>query len=192
MLSGRRKLALVLTATGALAGCAQTGPILPRRTTLGSLKTSVSHLEYENEQLRREVAQLQSENRDIENRLVQEQAENGEISARLDDARYELSRRGLDFDAGRSASTPSSDGPKQADPWVTRPAGRSNRKPRKPPFARIPGRIEDIPPADSDDPAFADPKRPDRDAFGPQGLLDDSSKWLPIARIPTAPATKVR
>src|SRR5690348_418427 len=77
-----------------LAGCAQTGTTFPRRTSMGTLKTSLSHLEYENQQLRREVAQLKTDTRDIEDRLVQEEAHNGELKATLDDARHLLSQRG--------------------------------------------------------------------------------------------------
>src|SRR4051794_28361793 len=98
----------LLTATAALAlatvgGCAQPGPLLSQRTTVGSLKASLSHLEYENRQLRGEVAALKDENREIENRLVQEEAHNGDISARLDDARTLLGNRGP---AGNDALDP--------------------------------------------------------------------------------------
>ena len=65
---------MLLAATSLLAGCAQPGPILSRFTTIGTLKTSLSHLEFENQQLRSKVATLESENREIENRLVQEEA----------------------------------------------------------------------------------------------------------------------
>ena len=53
---------------------------------MGQLKTSLSHLEYENAQLKRDVAKLQQENRAMEDRLVQEEQDNGDLTARLDDA----------------------------------------------------------------------------------------------------------
>src|SRR5436190_18235913 len=97
MTTGRPpRIAVLLAATSLVTGCAQSGPVRAHRTTLGTLKTSVSHLEYENEQLRREVAQLKTENREIEDRLVQEEAANDELTSRLDDARNVISRRGDD------------------------------------------------------------------------------------------------
>ena len=66
--------------------------------TSGQLKTSLSHLEYENQQLKRSVAKLEQENRAMEDRLVQEQIDNGDLTARLDDARNLLRDRGLDPD----------------------------------------------------------------------------------------------
>ena len=65
---------------------------------MGQLKTSLSHLEYENEQLKRRTAKLEQENRSMENRLVQEQIDNGDLTARLDDARNLLRDRGLEPD----------------------------------------------------------------------------------------------
>ena len=65
---------------------------------MGQLKTSLSHLEYENEQLKKTTAKLQRENRSMEDRLVQEQMENGDLTARLDDARNLLRDRGIDAD----------------------------------------------------------------------------------------------
>ena len=65
---------------------------------MGQLKTSLSHLEYENEQLKKTTAKLERENRSMEDRLVQEQMENGDLTARLDDARNLLRERGVDDD----------------------------------------------------------------------------------------------
>ena len=54
MLTGRYPRTFVLLAAASLlAGCAQPGPILSRLTTIGTLKTSLSHLEFENQQLSR-------------------------------------------------------------------------------------------------------------------------------------------
>ena len=52
----------------------------------GQIKVSLSHLQFENEQLKAEVAKLKDENRTMEDRLVQEQIHNGDLTARLDDA----------------------------------------------------------------------------------------------------------
>ncbi len=195
MLTGPSRKIGCLLATGLLAGCAQTDNMFPRRTTLGSLKTSVSQLEYQNEQLRTEVAQLKSVNHEIEDRLVQEEAENGQLSARLDDARYELSRRGVDTgDDHASASRSEHDG---TNPGVTIPAGRSTRKRRKTPFAQIPGRTEPEPePTDNqDDVRSAPPTRiRAKDEFGPQSnrIFDDPGGWLPIAKGTSESSPTVR
>jgi hypothetical protein len=184
------KTAWSLAAAGllTLAGCAQPGPILSRHTTIGTLKTSLSHLEFENQQLRSKVANLESENREFENRLVQEEAANGELHAQLDDARNLLSRQGYDW-GGSNATTN-----REEPPNRTLPAGRSNRTPRKPPFARIPGRIDAAPPADPSDDEFNRPAVPSANSLGPQSSLEDDTRWLPIARGTGAsgPSTKVR
>jgi hypothetical protein len=191
------RIAFLLAAPGLLlvAGCAQTGPIGTHRTTLGSLKAGVSHLEFENEQLRRKVAQLESDNREVENRLTQEETTNGDLSARLDDARNLLKRKGYDVaDEGRSGARPRDDEP--AEPATTLPAGRSNKKPRKAPFARIPGRIDTVPADDSPDPilpeALDPPSARPHDDLGPQSRLDDTDRWLPVARDSSAPSSRVR
>jgi hypothetical protein len=151
-----------------LSGCAGTAPLLSSGTGVGTLKTSLSHLEFENQQLKREVASLKSENRKIEDRLVQEEAANGELTARLDDARNLLGQRGLrPSDEGNGSSA-----------GRTLPAGRSNREPRRPPFARIPGRIDAVPPANEED-MPVEPR--ERDLFGPQSRLEKREPWLPVA-----------
>ena len=77
----------IIIACLASSGCAQSGnSFLARRTTVGSLKTGLSHLEFENNQLKSKVAELKSINRDAEDRLVQEESANGELKARLDNA----------------------------------------------------------------------------------------------------------
>lgn len=65
---------------------------------MGQLKTSLSHLEYENQQLKKSTAKLERENRSMEDRLVQEQLATGDLTARLDDARNLLRERGIDAD----------------------------------------------------------------------------------------------
>jgi len=167
-----------------LSGCAQSGSLLSQRTTVGSLKASLSHLDYENQQLRREVASLKNENREFENRLVQEEAINGDLSARLDDARSVLAQRGLD--GGSSSNLDSLD----PVPRKTLPTGQSNRKRRKPPFAQIPGRIDVLPPSSDDStssPGWGKSADPAHDDPGPTSGLDRSSLWLPVARGATEP-----
>jgi hypothetical protein len=177
----------LLAATSLLLGCSTPGPIRSRYTTIGTLKTSLSHLEFENQQLRSKVTSLESDNRDIENRLVQEENLNGDLSARLDDARDVMAQHGYDWGNSNSSGGTTRDDSSSR----TLPAGRSNRTPRKPPFARIPGRVDSPPPADGYDDEFNRPSLPSNDAFGPQSLRDDG-QWLPIARGATAPGTKVR
>ncbi len=150
------------------SGCVGQNSLLTSRTTVGSLRTSVSHLSYENEQLRRQMADLKAENRGLEDRLVQEEAHNGDLAARLDDARHALRSQGLDDFSGsgsESSSTPR-----------TTPA-RSTKK-RKVPYAQIPGGIEAAPADDSDAP-------------GPQSRRDDDY-WVPVARVPSLSTDRVR
>ena len=89
-------LALLLRGLCSGAGCSGQSSFLTGGPTVGQLKTSLSHLEYENEQLKKTTAKLERENRSMEDRLVQEQMENGELTARLDDARNLLRERGID------------------------------------------------------------------------------------------------
>jgi outer membrane murein-binding lipoprotein Lpp len=192
MQTGRpRRLAIPLAALGLWwSGCASQGPLLSRQTTLGTLKTSVSHLEYENEQLKRELAEAKTENQRITRRLDQEEAANGELTARLDDARNLISRQGTDSE-GLAGSTRPLPGPEPADPRPTlTPAGR---RPNKPPFAQIRGRI-DIPPPPDEEPLEV-PDADDRGAFlGPQGRPGRTapSPWLPVARGLGRPTSGVR
>jgi hypothetical protein len=123
---------------------------------VGQLKTSLSHLELENEQLKQKVAKIEQESRGLEDRLVQEQIDNGDLAARLDDARNLLRDRGVDADTrlgshrseGKSQGYPSFEDDTGAR---TLPAAQSSRKRRKPPFAKIPGRVDDIPRSRDDD-----------------------------------------
>ncbi|WP_406695755.1 hypothetical protein V5E97_32615 [Singulisphaera sp. Ch08] len=186
------KLVTLVAVTGLLTGCAQTGTgiTLPRRTSMGTLKTSLSHLEYENQQLRKEVAQLKTDTRDIENRLVLEETDNGDLRARLNDARHQLSQRGIDFDA-QSTTTTSRDLDGESDTGTRIPVGQSNRKRRKPPFTQIPGGIGTIPRIDlNDDERVINPEPSQHDEFGPQSGLNDPDRWLPIAHGTTASDTK--
>jgi hypothetical protein len=179
-MTSARPLWFLPFAIGALAGagCAQSNPLISHRATLGTLKTSVSQLEFENHQLKQKVANLESDGRQIEDRLVQEESINGDLRARLDDAKALLSRRGLGPDGSDAAAVD----PDPFAPRRTLPAGRSNRKARKPPFARIPGRIDAEPPADEqehDAPNSSSTRW--RGDPGPQSRRDDSAVWLPVA-----------
>ncbi|MFO0909777.1 MAG: hypothetical protein U0794_15760 [Isosphaeraceae bacterium] len=168
-----------------LTGCAQSGGFLAKRTTVGSLKASVSQLEFENQQLKKEVASLRTDNRQIENRLVQEESLNGELSARLDDARALLGQRGGTASASNDVD-PEPTGPR------TLPAGRSTRKARKPPFAQIPGRIDSVPGNDSSSLDNDGPSPSVNGSWrgdpGPQSSRSDPTLWLPVARGTSEPS----
>ena len=125
-----------------LPGCSGRPAFLTGGPTVGQLKTSVAHLEYENAQMKRDVARLRRENHQMEDRLVQQEQDNGELTARLDDARNLLRDRGLDPETRSAARPDDSRGASDSgDGFRAVPAGQSNRKRRKPPVARIPGQI---------------------------------------------------
>lgn len=181
-MSPPRRVCLAAGLLVGIAGCAETGgSFLSQRTGVGSLKTSLSQLEFENQQLKKQVATLKDENRQIENRLVQEEAATGDLQARLDDAKSLLGQRGLDGDESLTAGS----GRK------TLPAGQSSRKRRKTPFAQIPGRIDVLPPTDEDTDGnaagWSQPSASRRDDVGPLGSLERSPLWLPVARGATDP-----
>lgn len=172
----------------AAAGCAQPGPLLSQRTTVGTLKASVSRLEYENQQMQTRIKGLQADNRGLEDRLVQEESHNGELSARLDDARNVLSRRGFESDRDAAFDPVRIDA--ERPPARTLPAGRSNSPARKPPFARIPGIVDPAPPPsrplDRDSGLDPFPESPSarsrwRGEEPPQSSQRDTRVWLPIA-----------
>lgn len=175
-------LALAVTGLAPVAGCAGQSSLLAGRTTVGSLRTSVSHLQYENEQLKRQVADLKTDTRKLEDQLVQEEARNGDLAARLDDARHALRTNGSD---GSTASAE----PEPIEPAQrARPAGRSNRTKRKPPFAQIPGSAET---PSGDDEGTADDVPAGRGS-GPQSWRDKGDGWLPVARRPTSAGSQFR
>lgn len=162
------------------AGCSGRGTYITGGPTTGQLKTSLSRLEFENDQLRTEVARLKDENRLFEDRLVREQLHSGDLAARLDDARNLIRDRGYDFDdssADDSLSRPR-----------TLPAGRSAPK-RKPPTAQIPspvdGEEEEIPPLILDDdrpPARSSRRKPSTRGEDSVSLrVDDDFRWIPVA-----------
>ena len=177
---------------------------------MGQLKTSVAHLEYENAQMKRDVTRLRRENRQLEQRLVMQEQDNGDLTARLDDARNLLRDRGID--AGERIEGGSREGSSEADGFRTLPAGQSNRKRRKAPFARIPGQFSPAAPerdqdADAEDeqgmlgpPQSAPGSGSGEDQVGLR--LDDDIdhhsgytgplKWAPIAGRAGDPASRVR
>jgi hypothetical protein len=193
MLTGRRTIAIVLACAGLGSGCAQPGPLLGRRTTIGTLKASVSQLEFEKAQLARALDEQKAEFRRVESRLSQEEDANGELTARLNDARVMLRARGYDTE-GLAGPTRSATEPDERP--TTTPAGRSSRPGRKPPFARIPGRVDPAPPADEpegndDDPLDSPPVRR-RGDLGPQSRLESRSRWHRVATQPRGLALDVR
>jgi hypothetical protein len=181
-----------------LAGCTGSGNVLTGGPSTGQLKTSLSHLQYENEQLRTQVAQLKDENRTIEDRLVQEQISNGDLTARLDDARNLLRDGGLEADTRMGSMNRGSGGGDRLDdstPARTLRAGRTSRKPRKPPTARISGEVDEPPPSASRSEggrggtiSFRSSRTaPHRQSFPgdvPDSSLadDDPTLWRPVAR----------
>jgi hypothetical protein len=152
--------ALACSGLAVVSGCSGRSSFLSGGPSVGQMKTSLAHLEFENAQMKRDLAKVRRENRDIEGRLVQQEQENGDLAARLDDARNLLSDRGVE-PAERSASArgssrePSDDG----GGVKTVPAAQSTRKRRKQPVARIPGQFS---PADPDRVQGGD-----EDGFGP-------------------------
>ena len=177
MATGRSRHLALWLALGALApiGCSQPGFFTSRQTMAGSLKASVSQLEFENEKLRKEVGELKADNSRLDNQLAQERESNGEIAARLDDAKDLLRRQGGNAQAlGSPSKNFEDDG---IPPPATVPRGRSIRGGRKPPTTQIP-RSEPEPSAD--DLGYLPPSQRPRD-LGPLDR-DDDDRWLPVAR----------
>jgi hypothetical protein len=142
---------------------------------VGSLKTVISRLEFENEKLRREVADAQTERARIAERLNQEEAANTDLTAQLDRLRDPVGN-GTEMADHPSPRTTPANGPSKG---------------RKAPFARIPGGVEQTPaldvqarPADELPPPR---RRKTSDANGPESRRKDDpddSRWLPVARDP--------
>jgi hypothetical protein len=161
---------------------------------MGQLKTSLSHLEYENEQLKKTTAKLERENRSMEDRLVQEQMENGDLTARLDDARNLLRDRGMDPDVRVGSHRGDALGARSPDrergDRSSYDGSRSER--RKTPFAQISGAGDKLTPIDVDNPAESDPsarrrKRTRRSVERTEDEPEEHSyhrapqSWLPVA-----------
>lgn len=172
-----------------LAGCSGRGTYITGGPSQGQLKTSLSHLEYENDQLKTQVARLKEENRTFEERLVQEQLHNGEITAKLDNARNLLRDGGGNPDSDLDAPLAGA---------RTLPAGRSSSPRRKAPAAQIsqaketeeipPIRIDDSPRGSRSSSTRSKSARPtDDDSLG---LNEDDLRWTPIARDDKSAAPK--
>jgi hypothetical protein len=188
-------LGLLLLGCVLLPGCAGRDSMLLGGPTTGQLKTSLSHLQFENEQLKTELAKVKEEQRTVEDRLVQEQIHNGELASRLDNARNLLRDRGIDGDARLSARSRGSS-PNDFDSENSRfralPAGRPTRKPRKPPAANISGDLDALPtPSDDDDmdnPTISfrasdsfSKRRTFSDDWPASSIDDDHLRWQPVA-----------
>ena len=158
-----------------VAGCESGAPLLSRQTTLGTLKTSVSQLEYRNEQLQKQVAELKSENRHFEDRLVQEQTENDDLATRLDNLKGQVGQRDGAENIRTGSRTPTEDNSVDDLPP---PKSRRSSGRRKPPAASIPGRIE--PARESDDVGLSDDPPPRRRVASDRPTRED--RWLPVAR----------
>ena len=174
MATGRCRLPGLLIAMSAVVplGCAQSGPLTSRNTMLGSLKASVSQLEFDNEKLRKEVAELKADNARLDNLYAQERDFNGEITARLDDAKDLLRRQGGDVQAlGIPSKSIQDDG---IPPPVRRTRGRT------PPSATIP-RPRPAPAESPDERGFDSTSTEGSRDLGPVGRADDD-RWLPVAR----------
>ena len=186
-----------------LAGCSGRSTFLSGGPSVGQLKTSLSHLEYENAQLKRSVAKLEQENRSTEDRLVKEQLDNGDLIARLNDARNLLRDRGEE--KSELARTRRDDARSTAEDGSgarTLPAGRATPKRRKLPVARIPGQIEAAPPGEEDEPSPGPHPIPDVDADRSSFRLDDNLdhhtfytgplRWTRIVSRPDDAAVQIR
>ena len=201
-------LAVLFAVSCTGAGCSGQSSFLTGGRTVGRLKTSLSHLEYENEQLKKRTAKLERENRSMEDRLVQEQIDNGDLAARLDDARNLLRDRGVEPDVkvgsrrprdggdGRSADD---DGPAGR----ALPTGRAARQRRKPPFAQISGQVNVLPPIQDDDGRAAESRdgsdaktyrsgRPFDHDLDHHSFYTGVLRWLPVAGGTGDPTTQLR
>ena len=149
-------------------------PFTSRQTMVGSLKASVSQLEFENEKLRKDVGELKADNSRLDNQLVQESEANGEIAARLDDAKDLLRRQGGNAQA---MGGPSRNFEDDIPPPVATPRSRGSRAtghrppPRSPPPESVPA---------SDDLSLKPPGGPRATSARPTGTT--TTVWLPVAR----------
>jgi hypothetical protein len=186
----------VCTVLSMFSGCAGESNFLTGGPTVGQLKTSLSHLESENEQLKKRTAKLEKENRTMENRLVQEQLSNGDLTARLDDARNLLRDRGVESDVklgSRRRDDDRSVDDEEGAQARTTPASRSAKQRRKPPFAQISsGPAETQAPSDDDSrstPASrtnrsaktGQSRRANDDDLDHHSFHTGSLRWLPVA-----------
>lgn len=200
-------LGLVCAGLSASAGCSGESRFLTGGPTVGQLKTSLSHLEFENEQLKKKTAKLEQENRSMEDRLVQEQIDNGDLTARLDDARNLLRDRGLEPDVklGSRRRGDGDDGltEDEGPQGRTLPTGRRARQRRKPPFAQISGQGNVSPPGPEKENSSADSRsnratKTDRSSRRLDDDLDHHSfhtgplRWFPVANADSDSTIQIR
>ncbi len=174
---------LMLVGLLPLVGCKNaSGPVFGRQAMVGTLKASVSQLEYENQQLKTQVAELNRDRRDAEDRLTQEEQANGDLAARLDDARELLRRQGVNMPESKAARV--------SDESIPPPRAPVRRQNRKPPSVELPRSA----PADSDapsdeEPASTKPRR--RKTYNDQAYAPDDTRWFPVARTTGRSATPI-
>jgi hypothetical protein len=205
----RAFVALLSATLSVSTGCSGQSGFLTGGPTVGQMKTSLSHLEYENVELKRSVAKLQQENRSMEGRLVQEQIDNGDLTARLDDARNLLRDRGIESDVRVGSRRPGGNGTgssREDDDTSGRtvPASRAERQRRKPPFAQISGQVDALPSVEDDDNSSKRKSRArrntksDRSGQGFDDVLDNHSyhsgqlRWNPVARADDDSTIQIR
>ncbi len=170
MATGRFRL-LAACLLIAPVGCSQSSGFTSRQTTANNLKASVSQLQFENDNLKKQVGEFRAEANRTESELAQERDANGELSARLDDAKELIRRKGGDATALNASD------PDPVPPPYTRPPARRTKNSRKPPAAQI-SRPE-FDPSGFEDSSLKPSSA--TDDVGPQTWLDDD-RWLPVAR----------
>jgi hypothetical protein len=207
---GRRAATFALALAASMtAGCAgNERTILTGGPTVGQLKTSLSHVEFENQQLKKSVAKLERENRSMENRLVDEQINSGDLAARLDDARNLLRDRGVDADlqvGSRRETEGRNDSAADGSDSRARTTSRPARPRRKPPFAQISGQVDALPSAappdgtDTEESGGVDRKRRSRragssfdDDLDHHSFQTSPLRWLPVADATAGPSSATR
>ncbi len=158
-----------------LAGCSQSSMLANKTTTVNNLKASVSQLQFDNDNYKKQVAQLKTEASRSDSELAQERDANGELSARLDDAKDLIRRQNGDTTALKSSSRSADED--TVPPPYSRPQTRRTKTTRKPPAAQIP-------PLEFDPSGFEDRSLNSRSIDpGPQAKVDDEP-WLPVAQAP--------
>ena len=129
MATGRSRLLVPWLALAILApiGCAQPGPFSSRQTMVGSLKASVSQLEFENEKLRKEVGELKADNSRLDTQLAQER-EAHDCDDGGDADRAEIRQPAVADDAGHHHPQP---GQAEGDEHEPEDAGDAEQQGRK-------------------------------------------------------------
>ena len=184
MVTGRSRILAPWLAMAALLpiGCASGNPFTARQSMVGSLKASVSQLQFDNEKLKKEVGELKADNSRLDSELAQERDANGEVTARLDDAKDLIRRQGggSTTTAGNTSKSFEDD---DVPPPVATPRGQRAKSGRKPPSVQIP-HIEPASPfgsSNNPDDLGANPTSKTSRDLGPTDA-DDDDRWLPVAR----------